>query len=87
VGADWGQSDAAIAVWEYGQFIEDSVLGVELKAQKIHACQLSALMSGPHDVSAPVRWVGLEFDLSPKDPPREPSADIDTPAPWIWPSR
>jgi PAS domain-containing protein len=45
--------------------------------------QLSALMSGPRDVSAPVWWVGLEFDPSSKYRPCESPEGIDTPEPWI----
>jgi hypothetical protein len=58
--------------------------GVELKAQKVRACKLSALMSGSRDVSIPARWVGLEFDLSSKGRPCELLAGVDTRAPWIW---
>jgi hypothetical protein len=35
-------------------------------------------MNGPRDVSAPGWWVGLEFDPSSKDRPRDPPAGIDT---------
>jgi hypothetical protein len=41
-------------------------------------------MSGSRDVSAHVRWAGLEFDLSSRGPACDPPTGIGTPASWIW---
>jgi hypothetical protein len=45
---------AAIAVCEYGQFVENAVVWRRAECVKDTRCQVSKLVSGPRDVSTPV---------------------------------